>query len=71
LGEAVRLSEAVADGERQARDAAVYEAHAVGALSVRQIAAATGMSVTRTQEVIIRQTALAQARLSAALGLDH
>jgi hypothetical protein len=71
LGEAARLSEQVAQGDREARDATIYEAHAVGALSVREIARATGISVARTQEVIIRQTALAQARLVAALGLDH
>ncbi len=68
LGTAVRISEELAEDDREARDAAIEEADLAG-LGVRQIAKDTGLSPGRAQAIITARTAARQARQARAVGL--
>lgn len=61
LGEAAALAEQHAQDARDARDAAI-EAAELERVSVRDIAAWTGLSRPRVQAIIVARTAARQAR---------
>lgn len=65
---AARASEELAGGDREARDAAI-EAGELEGMSVRDIAACAGMSVSGVQKIIVRRIADRQARLTRTIGL--
>lgn len=70
LGTAVRISEEIAEDDREARDAVIEEADLAG-LGVRQIAKDAGLSPGRAQAIITARTAARQARQARAVGLGQ
>lgn len=68
LGAAARASQAVADDDREARDAAIEAADLAG-LSVREIAQLADVSPSRVQTIIVVRTAARQAAHAHAVGL--
>lgn len=68
LATTARRSDDLAAGDRINRDAAIEECELAG-YSVREIAAATGLSIARVQGIIVERHAVRQDQLVRAAGL--
>ena len=70
LGDAARESQAIAEEDRQARDAAI-EAASLDNMSSRDIARHVGLRPSSVHHIIVTRTAARQARLLRATGVAN